>query len=107
MSEQMSEELRQVIDRMIRNDPSLTTVDLSGKSNCTIIDCEVMTSCIGIYDLCFCVDVTLIVFSLGGACGVFAVCALLKRLVDQATESALLALPPLRGLWRRTRPCRR
>ena len=36
-----------------------------------------------------------------------AVCALLKRLVDQGTKSALLALPPLRALWRRTRPCRR
>ena len=57
MSEQMSEELRQVIDRMIRNDPSLTTVDLRSKSNCTIIDCEVMASCICIYELWFCVDV--------------------------------------------------
>ena len=42
MSEQMSEELRQVIDRMIRNDPSLTTVDLTSKSNYTTIDCEVL-----------------------------------------------------------------
>ena len=40
-----------------------------------------------------CGFVLMFVFSLGGACGVFAVCALLKRLVDQATKSAILALP--------------
>ena len=42
-----------------------------------------------------CGFVLMFVFSLGGACGVVAVCALLKRLVDQGTESAILALPLL------------
>ena len=59
MSEQMSEGLRQVIDRMIRNDPSLTTVDLRGKLNCTIIDCEVLN-----WYLRFCGFVLMFAFSL-------------------------------------------
>ena len=42
-----------------------------------------------------CGVVLMFVFSLGGACGVVAVCALLKRLVDQGTKSAILALPLL------------
>ena len=37
-----------------------------------------------------CGFVLMFVFSLGGACGVVAVCALLKRLVDQTTKSAIL-----------------
>ena len=38
-----------------------------------------------------CGFVLMFVFSFGGACGVVAVCALLKRLVDQTTKSAILA----------------
>ena len=53
-----------------------------------------------------CGFVLMVLFSLEGACGVVAVCALLKSLVDQATNSASMALPPLQGLWRRTRPCK-
>ena len=37
-----------------------------------------------------CGFVLMIVFSFGGACSVVAVCALLKRLVDQTTKSAIL-----------------
>ena len=46
-----------------------------------------------------CGFVLMFVFSLGGACGVFAVCALLKRLVDPVSASAILVLPPLRAIW--------